>query len=178
MAHRVEIREVYRTYAPPAWVRPTVERILDQIPDKFITGLKTVVLTEASGLSRHRRRAKTTSRRKKVRIREAWGLYHQKSKGEPAWIELFVDNIVHWHGGMLRVQFIRDYVIGEVLLHEVGHHIHATKAPEYKEKEDVADEWKARMLRLYLLKRYWYFLPLARGLVRFSKWIRSIIGSG
>jgi hypothetical protein len=47
----------------------------------------------------------------------------------------------------------------DVLYHEIGHHIHATRRPEHREKEDVAEKWKARLESKFILGRYWYFFP-------------------
>ena len=168
MAHSVEIVEAYRSYSPPQWVRRTVDRILSRLPPKYLTGLKTIVLTDAAGLNHERRRAKTSARKKKFKIAECRGLYHRKWKGEPAWIELFVDNIVPYCIAWLR--FTHDLEIGEVLAHEIGHHIHATKAPEHKEPEGVADKWSARLMGSYFRRRYWYLLPI-HVIIRACKWI-------
>jgi len=176
MPHNVEIVEAYRTYSPPAWVRSTVDRILSGVPAGYLSGLRTVVLTDAGGLNYDRRRAKTRSRRKKLKISESRGLYHRKWNGEPAWIELFVDNIVPWYGRMTWLRFIRDFAIGEVLAHEVGHHIHSTKAPEFREREDVADKWSRKLLVPYLMRRYWYFFPLVVVVYRAWKLISEVLG--
>lgn len=105
-----------------------------------------------------------------MKIREARGLYHEKWQGEPAWIELFIDNILSRSAGLTWIGFLRDLLVGEVLAHEVGHHIHTTKAPEFKEREDVADEWGNRLLGRYLMRRYWYFFPLLAAGNRLCKW--------
>ncbi len=176
MAHNTEIKEAYRGYLPPAWAKPTVERILRRVPDSYLSGLRTIVLTAAGDLSHGRRRRKTRSRKKKVKISEACGLYHEKWRNEPAWIELFVDNIIGAYGAPIRTGFVRDLVIGEVLAHELGHHIHATRAPEFKEGEDVADKWAARLLMPYLMRRYWYFFPLVVWVIRPWRWIKRRFG--
>ena len=49
----------------------------------------------------------------------------------------------------------------EVLFHEIGHHIHKTQAPEFKEREDVAESWEKRLCKIYFRKRYWYLTPIA-----------------
>jgi len=43
-----------------------------------------------------------------------------------------------------------------VLYHELGHHVHYFIRPEYKEKEDVADDWRNRFMANFLRKKYWY----------------------
>lgn len=43
------------------------------------------------------------------------------------------------------IPLLREISIGEVLYHELGHHIHACARPEHREKEDVADDWGRKM---------------------------------
>jgi hypothetical protein len=95
---------------------------------------------------------------------ECRGLYHQAWNGNRAWIEIFVDNTLkHWEKGFsLRIPFIHEDLLGGVLFHEIGHHIHFAARPEYREKEDVADVWKIRLERIYFRQRF----PLLRAFVR------------
>ena len=160
MIHGVEIKEAYKTYKPPKWVHPAVRRILDGLPPEHLAGLRTVVLRDAGGLNHQRRHSKTWSRQKKVKVRECLGLYHARYGGEPAWIELFMDNIlcqVHFNNW---VHAMQDVAVGETLCHEIGHHIHSTRAPEFREKEDVAEKWQLRLMRQYLRRKYWYLHPV------------------
>jgi hypothetical protein len=43
-----------------------------------------------------------------------------------------------------------------VLFHEIGHHVHATVRPEFREKEDIADDWGKKLTGNYIFNRYWY----------------------
>ncbi len=54
---------------------------------------------------------------------------------------------------------IRDLMIGDVLYHELGHHIHYWMRPEYKEKEDVADNWSKKLFVNHIRHTYWYLMP-------------------
>jgi hypothetical protein len=146
----------FSEYAPPFDHAPIVERMLDSIPPNYLIGLDRVVLTDSAGLPRARRRAVTKSRKRKVKIATALGLYHQEWEGERAWIEIFVDNTLrNWEKGWwLKLSFMREGLIGDVLFHEIGHHIHYTSRPEHREKEDVADVWKVRLWRDYSSKRH------------------------
>ena len=45
--------------------------------------------------------------------------------------------------------------------HEIGHHVHRTVRPEYREKEDVADVWKVRLQRNYYRRRFRWIGVLA-----------------
>src|SRR5208282_707519 len=112
-------------------------------------------LQTGSGLTSGRS-TRTKSRGRKVRIKQAGGLYHPATQQRGAWIEIFVDNVLNrWGRGWLsRTNWFRETELSEVLFHEIGHHIHYTVRPEHREKEDVADIWKARLRRNYIRQRY------------------------
>ncbi len=172
--HEVIIQNAYRDFIPTINARRAVGRLLSGIPDKYLSGLKAIVLTSAEGLSHNRRRHKTLSRKRKVLIRESRGLYHQKWQNEPAWIEVFVDNVCQgWPSWLLRIPFFRDLAFADVVFHELGHHIQKTQVPEFKEREDVADKWSKRLSRHYFWGRYWYLMPLLFGLAFILKPFRS-----
>ena len=156
-------------YEPPFDAEPIVQRMLDSVPEKYLVGLQEVVLTNASGLSRKQRRRVTKSRGRKVRFDEAAGLYHPAFNGRPAWIEIFVDNTLRgWESGWwLRIPLIREGKLADILFHEIGHHIHFTCRPEYREQEDVADMWQVRLGRNYTQKRF----RLMTGFVRFIRFL-------
>ena len=77
----------------------------------------------------------------------------------------------------LLVPPFKTYVIGEILYHELGHHIHRIEEPGYRtDKEAVANQWKEELLQEFLLQRYWYlakvidiFRPVFNPLV---SWLR------
>jgi len=162
-------------YTPPFDVVPIVERMLAYVPSKYLIGLSQIVLTNSSGLSRKLRRSVTKARKRKVRIVEAGGLYHQAWHGHRAWIEIFVDNkLRQWEKGWwLKFPYIREMLLGEVLFHEIGHHIHYTTRPEFREKEDVADSWKVRLKGQYYRAQHpWqrvFLYPFRPLLVAISK---------
>jgi hypothetical protein len=152
---RPEIITSLSGYTPPFDPVPIVERMLASVPPEYLVGLKEVVLTNSSGLSRKLRRAVTKSRKRKVKIVEARDLYHQQWHGQQAWIEIFVDNTLkecekNWWS---RLSFLREAELADVLFHEIGHHIHFTTRPEYREREDVADVWKVRLRKNYFRER-------------------------
>jgi len=149
---RPEVVTSFSGYTPPFDPVPIFERMLASVPPKYLIGLQRVVLTNSTGLPRKVRRAVTKSRGRKVRIVEARGLYHPAWYGNQAWIEIFVDSTLrscekHW---WTKLGFLREAEIADVLFHEIGHHIHFTARPEYREKEDVADIWKVRLNNNYL----------------------------
>jgi hypothetical protein len=154
-------------YQPPFDPVPIIERMLKSVPPKYLVGLSEVVLTNSSGLPRGMRRSVTKARGRKVRIVEARGLYRQAWQGKPAWIQIFVDNVLKgWEKGWwLKLPFMRNMLLSDVLFHEIGHHIHYTTRPEYREKEDVADVWKVRLNDIYLRKRH----PILRTILDLSR---------
>jgi hypothetical protein len=165
------VQASFSGYEPPFDAVPIVQRMLNSVPEKYLVGLREVVLTNASGLPRKLRRSVTKSRRRKVRFDQAAGLYHPAFNGRPAWIEIFVDNTLQgWERGWwLKIPFIREGRLADVLFHEIGHHIHFTCRPEYREKEDVADVWLVRLRRNYTQQRF-------RWTARFFRFIRSLLG--
>lgn len=97
------------------------------------------------------------------------GLYHPAWRGEPAWIELFVDTVVEsTPRPLLRLPPWRDLEVASVLFHELGHHIHDTHDPEHREPEVVAEAWCVRLSRAYFRRRYWYLVPLVVALRPFG----------
>lgn len=172
--HGIIIQDAYRDFVPPVNAQRTVRHLSSGIPGKYVSGIKTIVLSNAGGLSHHRRKQKTLSRKRKVLIRESRGLYHQKWQNEPAWIEVFVDNVCQdWPSWLLRIPFFRDLAFADVVFHELGHHIQKTQVPEFKEREDVADKWSKRLGRHYFWRRYWYLMPLFYGLAFILKPFKS-----
>jgi len=133
--------------------------LLKYVPAEHFVGLKTVLIRNASGLSHKERRAKTKSRKRKVAIRDSAGLYREKTKNKPASIEIFIDNLVSGTPKfVLWFSLIRYIMLGSVLYHELGHHIHKTQRPKHKEREDVADEWALRLSHRMVKRRYWYLV--------------------
>jgi hypothetical protein len=166
-SQRPKVITDFHGYEPPFDVAPIVERMLASVPSKYLVGLSKVVLTNSSGLSRKIRRSVTKSRKRKVRIVKACGLYYQEWNNKPAWIQIFVDNTLKgWENGFwLRIPLLRESQLGGVLFHEIGHHIHYTTRPEHREKEDVADVWKVRLEKNYQRVRH----PILRAVLTFLK---------
>jgi hypothetical protein len=145
-----KVVEEYRGYAPPFDVKADVEKMVASVPPKFLVGLKEIMLTNTAGLPRKIRRGVTKSRKKKVKMIEAQGLYHPAWNNRPAWIEIFVDNaLAGRHKGSFWWLLPRDLHLQNVVFHEIGHHIHFAVRPEHREREDVADVWKLRLTRNY-----------------------------
>ena len=163
-AHEVRVIEAYRDYASPFNVAKTVRMLLGYVPAKYLAGLKTVVLMNKGAMSHDKRRRKLWSRGRKISMDRVLGTYHQAWKGDPAWIEIHVDRIISTLPGKSTKwvpPFLRTFAFAEVLYHEIGHHIHKTVRPEYREREDVADAWRDKLRRSFMRSRYWYLVPAA-----------------
>jgi hypothetical protein len=165
----VLVTEGYREWRPPIDGRRTVEHLLRQVSETHLAGLREVSLTNAGGLARKRRRARTWTRKRKIAIGDARGLYHGAWKGEPPWIELFVDRICDgFPAWVFKLPLMRDLVFADVLFHEIGHHIHATTQKEHADRELVADRWRGALAGPYFRRRYWYLRPV----FALARWLR------
>jgi len=162
-----EVVESYRDYEPQYPVAPIIRDLLRCVSRRYLGGLRSVTLTNSSGQGRHERRATTISRGRKVDLIQSRGFYQPAARGQKASIVLYVDNILgdrpparHTFALRLYAPFMRRIKFALVLYHEIGHHIHYTKLPQYREKENVADRHKFRLLRRFYWRR-WYLAPLA-----------------
>ena len=161
------VRSELTSETEPAWIRPTVERLLAFLPESYCHGLGAIVLTRTDISANRARRARAN------RNGMALGRYHAGWKGEPAWIELVVDEIVEQiPTGMTWLQLFRDLVVGRVLFHEIGHHLDATHRSVGRTGEHGAMAWERRLSRQYVQQTYDYLRPLAPVFVavaRFAK---------
>lgn len=164
MAARPEIREFYHEYKPPLNVTIKAERLLASVPDDYLGGLSAIVLTNSSRLSHREKRRKARSRGKTYRSDRVLGRYFPAHRGAPAWIEIFIDRIFPsgspW---WLKQSLIAEQELAKTLFHEIGHHVHCTVKPEFREREDVADAWSDRLTGQYFRQRYWWlYHPVVR----------------
>ncbi len=170
---QVEIVEVYNGYAPPFPLVPVVEKALRIVPHKYLAGLDRIVLLNADGLSRARRRSRTKSRGKDVRINEARGLYHQPWAGSRGYVELFVDRIITRKETTFSARMSTSMAISSVLFHELGHHIHLTKHRENGQEETVADRYRAKFMAKYFGKMApWILIAVAPKVLNPLNWPR------
>jgi hypothetical protein len=157
----VPIREDYGDYCPPPWVMKTVNRLLSSLSDAHVAGLSAVVLTESTKI-RNGKSRRVAGR--KHRLNACFGFYRPRYNGEPPAIFLIVDNILAQGPRIPRLQLARDIAVGEVLFHEVGHHLQATIGSHASGSEASADAWKRRLSRIHFSKRYWYLRPVVKPL--------------
>lgn len=168
----IPVKEFYRGYEPPLKAAKAVMRLLEGVPQKYLVGLGSVVVTNLSGQPRRHRRGKTTSRGRRISQSRVLGRYHQEWQGESPWIELYVDRILRrYPRWALWIPFVRDIAIGKTLYHELGHHVHLCIRPEYREKEDVADDWGRKFNTQFARRKYWYLIPVAKVLSPFLNWL-------
>ena len=142
------VHESYRDYRAPRWIRPTVERLLAAIPAAHLSGLGTVVLTDAAavGVGKTRRVGRPEDNRS-----ACLGFYHRKHGGTPAAVEIVVDNAVAgWPAFVFALNLFRDMVLARVLFHELGHHLDATIGAAAPTGEAAAEDWNRRLGRLSL----------------------------
>ena len=168
--NEVRINEAYSDYTPRIDAPKVIRRLLRRVPEKYTRGLDCVVLTNFSAQSHRTRIGKLTSRGRRVSKSRVRGLYHSQWQGRPAWIELYVDRICQdvpkW---ALWTPPLRDLIIAEVFYHELGHHVHLFICPEYREKEDVADDWRRKFVGNFLKREYWYLIPVFKLLRLFKR---------
>jgi hypothetical protein len=157
----LEIKEAYRDYKPPINAAAIVRQLLTRVDSKHLRGLDCVVLSNLSGQPRRKRLGKTTSRGRRISQSRVAGLYHAKWKGQPPWIELYIDQILYsFPRWALWLPILRDFAIAQTFYHELGHHIHYTIRPEHREKEDVADDWGRKFTRQFVRRKYSYMIPI------------------
>jgi hypothetical protein len=171
----VEVIEAYRDFIPATNATATVEDLLASVPEEHLIGLWRVVLTNSAALTGHRKRSWSRSRGRKARHVHVQGLYHQRWRGEPAWIEVFVDKIEQsYPAWSLRLAVVRSVAFSEVVFHELGHHIHASQRPEHRDREDVADDWARRFARQYVRRRHRVVTAMLRPMFWARRSIRTL----
>ena len=65
---KIEVVESYRDFVPPLNVVRIVERLLDMVPGRFLSGLSHMMITNTGALSHERRRLKIWIRGRKYPI--------------------------------------------------------------------------------------------------------------
>lgn len=156
-----EIREFYRDYKPRLEVKEMVKELLATVPPEYLAGLKSIVLTNRSALSRDQHRQKIRQGGRNHELAKSLGAYYRATRSRPAMVWLFVDNVLDsvplW---CMRLPMIRYVLVGSVLYHEIGHHIHRTHKPIYKDRETVAEDWSSKLGFAFFRKHYWYLRPI------------------
>ena len=172
----VMVNEAYRGWSAPSWLHEVTCGLLEAVDPRHLRGLRAVVLTNRLALTGERKRAKVWWRSRKVRIVDSLGLYHHATPCQGAWIELMADGVVagapQWAWSF---SIIRDGLLAHTLYHEVGHHIHAVHAPEHRERENVADEWRDRLVRAMFRHRHPVFARVMAAVVAPVRWVQGFM---
>ena len=157
MPSKIKIVEDYYNYYPPVRVYASLELLLRYVPKEHLLGLHTITLTNSEQLGSWMK-GKLTSEKRRVRPSDCQGLY---GRGH---IRLIMDRILEPYPEIfLLVPLFKTCFIGEVLYHEIGHHIHQMEEPGFRDREeDVANEWKDKLMRAFAKKRYWYVAGIVR----------------
>ena len=155
MPNNVKIVEEYFEYAPPINVDRSVRQLLAVVPDKYLSGLHKVTLTNSSRMRKVRGKLRVGKQR--VRPADCNGLY---GDGQ---IKLLIDQILCEVPELFLLwPPLKKFLIAQTLYHEVGHHIHKLESPGYRSNHEAfADEWRDKLMPLFL-RRYSYLAPFYR----------------
>jgi hypothetical protein len=155
MANHAKIIEEYFEYTPPIHVSGSVRQLLAVVPEKYLSGLYKVTLTNSGRM--HKVRGKMFAGKYRVRPADCRGLY---ADGH---IRLLIDQIFcECPEYFLLFPPLKKFLLAQTLYHEIGHHIHKLESPGYRvNRETFADEWRDKLMPLFL-RRYWYLAPFFR----------------
>ena len=160
----MKVHEDYRQYSAPPWVRPSVERLLSTLPPGYLAGLEALVLTDSSTISKGKTRRVNG---RKYLARECRGFYFPRTPERAAFITIAVDNVI-WHRMRgVPLDSLRDALLGEVVYHEVGHHLDVTLGAAARSGEAAADDWSSRLTEIHLRKMY----PLTTRVLSAGAWL-------
>jgi hypothetical protein len=175
----LEIRTSYKDFTTDCDATAAVKSYIQNVPNKYLSALREIVLTNGAEQSRQKRRRRVWSRGRKRRVEDALAVYHAPAVSDMASIEIFIDRIFNGVPWMVqRIPLLRDLLLAPVFYHELGHHIDRCIDPRHDEEvEDIADQWKRRLMRRMFWRKYWYVMPLFRvsGSVR-TLWRRFVRG--
>jgi len=151
------VLEHYGSLHPKPALKGAVERMLSHLPRGYFARFDHVTLRDSGSLTRKER----AKREKAGPSKHLLGTYYGPTARQPAHIDLFVDAIFYGRSTLLVwVPPVRDVLLGGALYHELGHHLQRVVHPEHRDREEVAEEWRRRLLRTYFRKTYWYLLPV------------------
>lgn len=157
MSSKPKLVAQYRDYSPPVDVSRSLRVLLRNVPAEHLVGLYRITLTNSECV-KGSYRGKLWSEKRRIRPSDCLGLYHNGH------ILLLMDQIfLGCPEVLLLLPVIKTFVIGEVLYHEIGHHIHRIQEPGYRaDREAFADQWKDTLMNQYLRRHYWYLAGLVR----------------
>jgi hypothetical protein len=144
----VPIYENYTDYSAPERVLPTVSKLLTGIPQLYLSGLRTVILTNSAAMPRGK--THRLAGRKHI-LKDCRGFYHPERRGQGAYVELVVDNILAWSTALSTPERdLTESALAHVLFHEIGHHLDFRGGGALAQgREATADAWMGRLWRIY-----------------------------
>jgi hypothetical protein len=172
----IKVHEEYKNFTPLFEATPVIRKLLSTVPPHFLSGLKTIIATNSN--KGPLKKSRIRFRGRKLSMNQLEGLY-RRNKNKEAWIELYLDNIFNdsftWAAKYRPVQ---EVFLAETLFHEIGHHIDHTVGGHEQNSESAAEKWRRHLIRQYVRKHYWYWLPflrIAHSAWQIVKWFRSIV---
>jgi hypothetical protein len=145
----------------------STELILGHVPPQMLHGISTILLRETSNLSRKELDRLGRTRARRPSGKSLLGAYFPATRAQAAHIELFVDQILDgWPKILLQIPILRNFLLSEVIFHEVGHHAEFKKN-NFREKERLAIQWSKRLRRRFIRQRYGYLRPFRWVLMSF-----------
>jgi len=79
----IPIIENYKNYTPPSFVLNSINRLLSGTEQKYLVGLKSIILTNADAMGSYRRKNEAKMRN---RGKRTLAFYSPKAKSKPAYI--------------------------------------------------------------------------------------------
>ena len=150
----MKIKASYQNYHPPGNPEKSIRILLKYVPDKYLRGIDVIILRSSKDVNRATRREDFKGPKTTL------GTYHHRHGNSKPYIELYIDTIIEKYGPLRKIPMVRNIAIGETLYHEIGHHIHQTIKPEYRDKERTADDWSKYFNKKLFKRRYFYMYPV------------------
>jgi len=131
----IPLYENYKDYQAPRFVCGTMVSLISWLPEQYVSGLRSVVLTNSKALGKGKTRRVGG---RKHKLNTCLGFYHPQSTREAPWIEIVVDNIIARMPPVLRwLPFVRKLEFASTLFHEVGHHLDYTIGAPARSGEEL-----------------------------------------
>jgi hypothetical protein len=168
------VYENYKNYTPPRGVKASIEKLLSGVPQEYLGGLESVVLTNSASIGKGK--THRVQGRKYLR-KSCGGFYHHRHKGNRPWIEIVVDiTFSDTPPLILPIPLIRELMLSGALFHELGHRLETTVGAPAPTGEAAAEAWSKRLSRTYFQRRYWYiWTPFRLIAYPFKRAIRQAI---
>lgn len=158
MSKKVKIEEIYSGNKPTINIYNIVKNLMKYVPEKYFGGLKKIII-------------KNNTHENKKSKDKILGSYFHQSRNNPAYIELYIDEIIDskWPSILLFFPLIKYLLIANILYHEIGHHIHRMHKKKYSNPEKEADDWHKELIHNFLEERYIFVYPFYKKLKFLTK---------